>query len=672
VFIDYANGTDDIRRNAALFRDVVAWVNNEKAANGSTEQNVVLGISMGGLVARYGLAQMERAAPNSSQTRLLVTHDSPHRGANTPLGLQALTRQANATLAGQLVGGFNALFGTDIFPELFEAEALLDAPATQQLLLVRATRSGIGPFSSFGTSYNSFINNDYQPVVSGTFPYQFVATSLGSQCGNASLNPYDELVRYNFSAFASPYPWIRRTSYKTEIVVNAMPNAGRIERISSLRIYRQVRTLLVFNSRSYFTNFSFNSPSSNPVAWDGLPGGTRNVRDQARINPPTPNFSLLWFISIQGNFSTAGDFCFIPTASALDVPINNTTARSSYVSDLTSSPIRPVPTHFIAQNSYNAAQGGQKFNYPHPFFPGRQAQWMFNEMQLQSNAIVSCTSECNPYPVVPITGPNIICPNSSATFTVVPPFGGVTGWTASPAGLVTFTTPTAGATSVTLIPASAATGLVTLTAQISNGCYSTTTAPLRVAVGAGFLVVDNNLSPEQCAESSTSFAITANYGAQGPFTWQVSEGVISSGQGSDQITVTSLPYQQYTLSASVTSPATCPGAGSVDGNGQHNYVIGQGTLSCSFRAAAPPAKPTAALYPNPARETVDVHVDNASAAQPVTVRLFDSYGQLRAEQTSTAAATVRLKTDQLPTGLYFVHILRGKAVLSRQQLRIEK
>jgi len=101
-------------------------------------------------------------------------------------------------------------------------------------------------------------------------------------------------------------------------------------------------------------------------------------------------------------------------------------------------------------------------------------------------------------------------------------------------------------------------------------------------------------------------------------------------------------------------------------------VIGQGTLSCSFRAAAPPAKPTAALYPNPARETVDVHVDNASAAQPVTVRLFDSYGQLRAEQTSTAAATVRLKTDQLPTGLYFVHILRGKAVLSRQQLRIEK
>jgi hypothetical protein len=77
VFIDYANGTDDIRRNAALFKDVVNWVNQEKAANGSTEKNVVLSISMGGLVARYGLAQMERAAPNSSDTRLLVTHDSP-------------------------------------------------------------------------------------------------------------------------------------------------------------------------------------------------------------------------------------------------------------------------------------------------------------------------------------------------------------------------------------------------------------------------------------------------------------------------------------------------------------------------------------------------------------------------------------------------------------------
>jgi hypothetical protein len=192
VFIDYADGTDDIRRNAALFQEVVARVNQEKAANGSSEKNVVLGISMGGLVARYGLAQMERATPNSSDTRLLITQDSPHRGANTPLGLQALTRQGYATIAAQILSGLNvawSLVGADVAPELFEANALLDAPATQQLLLVRALELGAGPAAYFWSQANTFINNDYQPMVSGTFPYRFVATSLGSQCATGSLSP---------------------------------------------------------------------------------------------------------------------------------------------------------------------------------------------------------------------------------------------------------------------------------------------------------------------------------------------------------------------------------------------------------------------------------------------------------------------------------------------------
>jgi hypothetical protein len=89
VFIDYNNATDDIKRNALLLQAVIRRVNAIKAANGSTAQNVVMGMSMGGLVARFGLAQMVRNGENP-QTRLLITHDSPHRGANVPLGAQYL------------------------------------------------------------------------------------------------------------------------------------------------------------------------------------------------------------------------------------------------------------------------------------------------------------------------------------------------------------------------------------------------------------------------------------------------------------------------------------------------------------------------------------------------------------------------------------------------------
>ncbi len=89
VFIDFRNGTDDIRRNAEVFKRVVRWVNSTKVndpGTGRKRQNAVLGISMGGLVARYGLAQMVKSGENPD-TYILATQDSPHRGANTPLGV---------------------------------------------------------------------------------------------------------------------------------------------------------------------------------------------------------------------------------------------------------------------------------------------------------------------------------------------------------------------------------------------------------------------------------------------------------------------------------------------------------------------------------------------------------------------------------------------------------
>jgi hypothetical protein len=655
VFIDYNNGTDDIRRNAALFRDVVAWVNANKVGGITTgEKNVVLGISMGGLVARYGLAQMERAQPNSTHTRLLITHDSPHRGANTPLGLQALTRQANATLGAQIIGGVNSLFGTDIFPELFQAEALLDAPATQQLLLVRSTRSGFGPspFSSFSSSYNSFINTDYQPMVAGAFSYRFIATSLGSQCAVPSLSPYAELVRYSFVGFLSPLPWIRRTSYETEIIVNAMPNAGQVERISSLRIFRSVRTLMVFTNRTYLTNFSFHSPASNPVAWDGLPGGTQNVKNQARINPPTPNFSLLWFFSLQGNFQTAGDFCFIPTASALDVPLTTATTQASYINNLTSGPTLPVPIRFLAQERINTTLG-LLFNYPHPLFPTRQAQWIFNEMQgLPSPQ--ACSQECSATASLVISGPPTVCGTTTYTSPMQDP-GYTYAWSTTQPSRFTTTTGTGPTFTTSNIGSSSAYILLTVTTNcgpVSFSKYVTIGQPAMPATTGPNWGQDCGSVPVEC--TIDNFDPQATYSVSVTGALALIGGVSATG---------TYIVRSKTAGSSGTLTLT---ATNLCGSTSSTRTVY--TPNC--RSAAPAA--TAALYPNPARETVDVHTSDASPGQPITVRLFDAYGRPRAEARSTGQPTVRLATDRLPAGLYFVHILRGTEVLSRQQLRIEK
>jgi hypothetical protein len=79
-------GADFIERNALSFVNVIELINAQKV---STEQNVIIGPSMGGLISRYALRFMETNSLNP-QTRLWISFDSPHYGANVSVGLQHL------------------------------------------------------------------------------------------------------------------------------------------------------------------------------------------------------------------------------------------------------------------------------------------------------------------------------------------------------------------------------------------------------------------------------------------------------------------------------------------------------------------------------------------------------------------------------------------------------
>lgn len=53
-------GTDFIERNAFLLEELIEEINDSLAANGSDEDLVIIGPSMGGLISRYALAYMEK------------------------------------------------------------------------------------------------------------------------------------------------------------------------------------------------------------------------------------------------------------------------------------------------------------------------------------------------------------------------------------------------------------------------------------------------------------------------------------------------------------------------------------------------------------------------------------------------------------------------------------
>src|SRR5690606_29754005 len=79
-------GGDYIQRNAMVLVAMIKQLNADKVGD---NELVVLGPSMGGLIARYALSYMEDNSLDA-ETRLYISFDSPHRGANIPISLQYL------------------------------------------------------------------------------------------------------------------------------------------------------------------------------------------------------------------------------------------------------------------------------------------------------------------------------------------------------------------------------------------------------------------------------------------------------------------------------------------------------------------------------------------------------------------------------------------------------
>jgi len=111
IYVDWGIGTDYIQNNAELFKKAIRWVNQHKVGNA---KNIVMGQSMGGLIARFALKDMEDNGENHD-ANLFISHDAPHLGANTPVSMQYLMRNISKTfLRSPIVAGFNYVF-TPIF-----------------------------------------------------------------------------------------------------------------------------------------------------------------------------------------------------------------------------------------------------------------------------------------------------------------------------------------------------------------------------------------------------------------------------------------------------------------------------------------------------------------------------------------------------------------------------
>lgn len=93
VYLDFKNARDSLDCNMLAVYKTIQWINDQLFINGSQEKLVVAAASMGGILARYALRKMELDGC-CHNTRLYISFDAPHLGANIPIGLQHLVKQA--------------------------------------------------------------------------------------------------------------------------------------------------------------------------------------------------------------------------------------------------------------------------------------------------------------------------------------------------------------------------------------------------------------------------------------------------------------------------------------------------------------------------------------------------------------------------------------------------
>lgn len=438
IYVDWDNGVDYMQRNAYALEAVINYVNSIKT---TTTKNVILGQSMGGVIARYALADMEQRGIDH-KTSLFISHDAPQQGANIPVSLQYMFRHVTRLYAQ--VG--NTTWGNVVTIPIAESSvgvsnylSVLDAPASKQLIANFVNSN----YDIDNSAYTSFYDELKSKGLtnSGGYPTQCrnIAISNGSECGSLqNFNPGDDLVKFTYnkglnqledllSLVALPLgasiggELINRNLYGVAILgtfpghskfnvdfqaKSLYPTAGN--QIYKGRISYTKKILWVLNVTVDITNVTKNQPAGI-LPFDTYSGGYYNTKIISGAIDP--------------NLMIRDKFSFIPTASALDIGKRNVSLiDADYTRSYLAStpPVSPKNSPFANFTADFNKDDQNAHNKQHISFDSKNGRWLASELNAiinptlipeQSNCSYLCSGTATQ-----ITGGTVLC--TSGVFSV--------------------------------------------------------------------------------------------------------------------------------------------------------------------------------------------------------------------------------------------------------------
>lgn len=326
-------GVDYIQRNAMILVELLNEINAQKVG---TEKNVVIGPSMGGLIARYALRYMEMNSLNHD-TRLYISFDSPHQGANVPIGFQHL---------------FNYMaYGPPAINAVQPiVDGLMKSPAAREMLIDQFEgHLQTGSAFEFNTAATTLLptgcpnyRTPFQNELNAMgFPTTVRNVSIANGAGNGTMNytPDFEVMNHTFNI---------TSSQRAIINLRYTPNTNTTNQVSRFR----GQAFLIFAWVTAYESLANSKAPTYTAGLDTAPGGRFDMTGLA-AGAGTDPLLIEFFANLNADY-----FTFIPTWSSM--AISNT---ENIYSPLTGSSVTPfaassIPTvneNHVTLNTQNTA-----------------------------------------------------------------------------------------------------------------------------------------------------------------------------------------------------------------------------------------------------------------------------------------------------------------------------
>ncbi|MBC7642189.1 MAG: T9SS type A sorting domain-containing protein, partial [Flavobacterium sp.] len=300
-----------------------------------TEKNVVVGPSMGGLISRYALRYMEMNSLNHD-TRLYISFDSPHKGANVPIGFQHLFNYMaygplGSTAVQPIVDGFfKSAAGREMLIDQLEGH-LQPGSAFEFNTTPASALLPVG-CPNYRNAFQTELNTMGFPATTRN-----IAIANGAGNGTMTGTPDFEVMNHTFAISATQ---------RAIINLRFTPAANATNQVSRFRGQGQVFGFWV----TAYESLANSKAPTFTAGLDSAPGGKFDISTVASVAGSSPILTE-FFDNLLIQY-----FDFIPTWSALSVsgnnnlysPISNTT-----ITPFAASSIPTINENHVTLNAQN-------------------------------------------------------------------------------------------------------------------------------------------------------------------------------------------------------------------------------------------------------------------------------------------------------------------------------